>query len=723
MASNSIISVTSPLGADAFTLTELRGREELGALFHYEVQLVSARTGIKLTDLVGQDMTVTFDAIEGQQRHIHGFVTKAVGTGKDGRHFTYQVTLEPWLAFLTRNKNCRIFQNTTVPDILKKVLRERGIPEMEEALSGTYSTHEYVVQYRESDFNFLSRLMEREGIYYFFKHDKGKHTLVLADSYGAHQATPGWDKLPYYPPTHTARRERDHIDDWSFSHTMQTANIVLNDYDFKRPSADLNAKVFGNSEHEHDEYETYDYPGEYYDNAPGDHLAGVRFDEARVQTKLFQGSGTVRGLAVGALFTLAEHPRDDQNKEYLVTQANLQLVAGDHDSSGRGDGADLVRCGFNAIEGSKPFRTQRSTPRPLVHGPQTAKVVGKGGKEIWTDEFGRVKVQFHWDREGKSDENSSCWVRVSQVMAGAGWGAMHVPRIGQEVVVSFLEGDPDRPLITGRVYNGTNKPPFGLPGKGMVSGMKSDSTPGGGGNNEISLDDTKGTELINIHGQYDMTTTIEHDQTDTIHNNRTTTVDVNDTENVGAEQSITIGANQTQTVIANQTETVGGNQVITVAGNHALTVGQASAETIALAKALTIGAAYQVSVGAVMNLTVGGAVMQEVGAGKMVTIAGESLEKIGGGKSITIGKELMLKAGTDGAINIGQKLGLNAGDDLGISGKKKGIIKLADELTIKVGSAEIIMKKNGDITIKGKKITIDASGDVIIDGKSIKHKP
>ncbi|MFT3925143.1 MAG: type VI secretion system tip protein TssI/VgrG [Myxococcales bacterium] len=713
------VTVESVLGPDVFLLEHLHGREELSTPFSYAVTLLSLKSDIKLSQLLGQAMTITFQAAEDKPRYIHGHVTDMLAIGNHGGYFRYQLTLHPWIWFLSQTTNCRIFQEKTVPDILRDLLKERGIPAVDEQFTETYRVCEYTVQYRESDLNFISRLMEREGIYYFFRHEKDKHTLVLADNIGAHQPTPGWETVPYYPPNANMRRERDHIDEWSFGESVRSTQFVLNDYDFKRPRADLHAKVFAGGGYEHEDFEVYDYPGDYVEASDGARYAKVRFEEVRGQVKVAQGEGNVRGLSAGALFTLSEHPHDDQNVEHLITRTDLQLTVSGYESN-QGGAPAMVRCSLRAMESSQPFRAARVTPRPVMHGPQTAKVVGKSGEEIWTDDMGRIKVQFPWDRLGKSDEKSSCWIRVAQTMAGAGWGSMNLPRIGHEVVVAFLEGDPDRPLITGCVYNGVNNVPFGLPDGGMVSGMKSDSTPGGGGNNEISLNDTKGKEMISIHGQFDMVTTIDHDQTLTVHNNRTSTVDVDDTESVGANQTLSVGADQSLSVGANQKIDVTTNQTVSIGVDASLTIGNNSTEEVGTQKSLSIGALYDVSVGAAMNLSVGAALSEEVGGFKKVAVGASSSEDVTGGKSVSA-KKISESAKEDIALKAGKKIVLESGDDFGLNGKKKGVIEIADELTIKVGSAQITLKKNGDITLKGNKITLKGDSDLVVKGSKVKH--
>ncbi len=288
--------------------------------------------------------------------------------------------------------------------------------------------------------------------------EDGKHTLVLSDSISAHETVPGYEEVPYYPPEESERRERDHISDWSLNQLIQPGVYALNDYDFKKPKANLEVKSSVSREHDQAEFEIYDYPGEYKESSDGEGYVRARIEELQSQHEEVQGQGNVAGLMTGCLFKLINYPREDQNREYLITSSSYNLGPQEYESDFSSSGS-IFSCGITAIDKQQAFRAPRITPKPLVQGPQTAIVVGKAGEEIWTDEHGRVKVQFHWDRYGMEDENSSCWMRVSQVHAGKGFGGIDIPRIGEEVIVSCLEGDPDQPIITGRVYNSDNKPP------------------------------------------------------------------------------------------------------------------------------------------------------------------------------------------------------------------------------------------------------------------------
>jgi len=723
---NREIQIKTPLGDDVLLIHSMNGHEELGKLFEYHLELISDTTDADFNQLIGDTITVSLEVGVGRVRYFNGHISRFAQTGISGHTANYQATVVPWFWFLTQTSDCRIFQNMTVPDIIKEVFREAGYTDFEDTLSGNYRNWVNCVQYRESDFSFINRLMEQEGIYYFFKHEEDKHTLVLADGYSSHEPVEGYEDVSYHPPAGSTVIKEEHLYAWEVAQQLQPGAYVYQDFDFTAPKKDLLAQSNKKRDHAKADLEIYDYPGEYKEFSDGDQYSRIRLEEIQANHLRANGKGDARGLTVGGLFTLTDHPREDQNLEYLIVSAHYTLMAGDY-GSGSGGGDKVYACDINVINAQEPFRPLRTTHRPLVQGPQTAIVVGPSGEEIWTDEHGRVKVQFHWDRYGEANENSSCWIRVSQVHAGKGFGGIDVPRIGEEVIVSFLEGDPDRPIITGRVYNGDNKPPNGLPAAAMISGMKTNSTPGGGGDNTIMLDDTKGNELIRVHGQFDMDTTVDNDLREHVLNNRSRDVAVdetisignNRTEDVGNDETTTIGNNRTETVGANETISIGSNRSVTIGSNKSETIAINKAETIGVAKELTIGGAYQVTVGAAMNETIGAAKAEEIGGIKSVNVGVNSSENIGGNKSVSAGKDISESAGKDVSVSAGKKMSLSSGDDFSISGGKKGVIEIADELTIKCGKAVIVMKKNGDITINGKKIVVKASGDIVMKGKKI----
>ncbi len=626
---NREIRLKTPLGDDVLLLCTMSGREELGKLFEYQLELVSDTTDADFNQLIGDTITVSLEVGVGRVRYFNGHISRFAQTGISGHTANYQATVVPWFWFLTQTTDCRIFQNMSVPDIIKEVFREAGYTDFEDTLSGSYRSWVNCVQYRENDFNFINRLMEQEGIYYFFKHEEDKHTLVLADSYSSHEPVEGYEEVSYHPPIESAVIEEEHLYAWEVTQQLQPGTFVHKDFDFTAPKKDLLAESNKQRDHAKADLEIYDYPGEYKEFSDGDQYSRIRLEEIQANHLRGNGHGDARGLTVGGLFKLSDHPREDQNIEYLIVSASYKLEAGDYGSGG--GGGQVYSCDINVINAQEPFRPLRTTPRPLVQGPQTAIVVGPSGEEIWTDEHGRVKVQFHWDRYGEANENSSCWMRVSHPWAGKGWGAIAIPRIGQEVIVSFMEGDHDRPIITGRVYNDDNMPPYDLPANATQSGVKTRSSMGGTGEhfNELRFEDKKGSEEIYIHAEKDQNNVVENDETTRVGHDRT--------ENVGN----------------NETTTIGGNQVETIKKNKA--------ESILIAKALSVGAGYQISVGASKNETVGLSSTEQVGILRQ-TIVGKRYEIVCGKTKFTMN--------ADGTILLeGVKIAINGAQQVEINGK------------------------------------------------------
>jgi type VI secretion system secreted protein VgrG len=740
------VTVTTPLGPDALAFQSMDGREALGELFEYSVYLSSEDPNVMLTDLLGQTISVTLQLPEGKERNVHGYVTAFEFVAHGRPAALYKATVRPWLWLLTQTTDCRIFQNQSIPDIVKQVFRDNDFEDFEDCLSGEYSAKEYIVQYRESDFNFVSRLLEETGIYYYFRHTADAHTLVLADSYAAHEATSGYETLPYYPPDDHRSALEEYVDDWRLVQSITPGSVALRDFDFERPRANLTALTSSSKDYVHSDFEVYDYPGDYLVRSHGEDLARLRLEQRQKTFERADGRTNARGLVVGALFSLTEHPRDDQNREYLVTFARVAL-RGHELQSGDSSDSPIFTGEFTVIPSTVPYRTTPRAKKPVMDGPQTATVVGAAGEEIWTDKYGRVKLQFHWDREGASDENSSCWVRVSQAWAGSNWGSIHLPRIGQEVIVDFLEGDPDRPIVTGRVYNANNMVPYALPGNQTRSGIKSRSTKGGAvpNANEIRFEDRKGSEEFFIQAEKDLNSVVKNNETASVGADRSRTVGANDTLSVGknrkadvgvnetitigADESLTVGGNETIAVTGNdtvsiggdETLSVGGNQSASVAGNDSTTVGGNQtllvagnrSETVAAAEEITVGGARAVTVGGAQAVTIGGSLAENVGGSVSIHVGGKRSEAVGSDESVSIAGGQTVTVGKKGALKITQQLVIDAGE----------------EIVLKAGEASITLKKNGDIVLKGKNLSSDASGkvsvkaasDLVLKGSKISH--
>jgi type VI secretion system secreted protein VgrG len=644
--------VTSPLGPDKLLFYRMTAHERLGRLFEFHLEVLSENPAIALHDVVAQPLGVHVEPPEGTPRHFHGLVTQFRLAGTLGRLARYSATVRPWLWFLTRTADCKIFQAMTVPDIIQAVFRDLGFTDFESKLSGTYRTWDYCVQYRESDFDFVSRLMEQEGIYYYFRHEEAKHTLVLSDAIGAHEPAPGCAEVPFYPPTAHARRERDHLFEWSVFQEVQSGSYSLKDFDFEKPKANLLVVKQASPARTHPQasHEVYDYPGEYVVAADGENYAKARIEERQWQYEQVQGKGTALGLAVGSLFTLTGYDvREDQNREYLIVESTHRLQAAEYETSGAAASEVGGQCDITAIPSSQPFRTPCLTSKPTISGPQTAIVVGPSGEEIWTDKYGRVKVQFHWDRYGTSNENSSCWVRVSQLWAGKQWGGIHIPRIGHEVIVDFLEGDPDRPIITGRVYNADAMPPYALPDNQTQSGIKSRSSKQGTADNfnELRFEDLKDQEEVYFHAEKNFNRVVENndtlkvgfekadkgDQTIEIHNNQKLVIG-ND-KSADGSQTIEIWKDRTTTIKeGHETLTIKkGNRTETIeTGNDSLTITKGNrTETIDKGNdSLTVSQGNQ-------SITISqGDQTVTISAGKNVTEAGTSIELKVGQSSIKL---------------------------------------------------------------------------------------
>lgn len=726
---NRLIAVDTPLGPDVLLLRGFTGQESISRLFSFELDLLSTDPEIKFENIIGQKATIRVKLGKEKERYFHGVISRFMQTGSDVGLANYRATMVPSLWFLTRTADCRIFQGKKIPDIIQEIFKENGITDIKTVLKAAYEPRDYCVQYRETDFNFVSRLMEQYGIFYFFEHEEKKHTVVLSDDLSSHQPCSEQSTVSWNPQGSDSLDE-DVITGFQWEETFRSGKYAVTDYNFETPSTSLRAEVKTQIEvGGNGKYEIYDYPGEYGKKAEGDAVAKIRMQEEEAQYRVMSGSGTARVFTTGYQFTLQDYVRKDVNGDYVLTQVRHVASIGNAyttEAAGAGAESDYTNS-FTCIPAKRPFRPPQVTPKPMVQGPQTAVVVGKSGEEIWTDKYGRVKVQFHWDRYGKKNESSSCWVRVSQNWAGKQWGAMFIPRIGQEVIVEFLEGDPDQPIITGRVYNAEEMPPYALPANQTQSGVKSNSSKGGGGSNELRFEDKKGSEEIYLHGQKDWNIVIEndkgqsvgHDETLSVSNNRTKTVGVDQSETIGSNKAIKVGSNHTETIGANKSMTVGGNHTETISGAEAITVTMASAHTTGLARALSIGAAYQVTVGGAMNESVGGLKAEEIGGLKSVNVVGNSSETTQANKSTDATGNISEKAGKDIAMDAGKNVTTNATDNISDTAGKKLLLDAGDEITIQTGSARIQLKKNGDIVIEGKKISVNASGDIVMKGKKI----
>lgn len=664
---NTYLTVTTPLGADVLMLTSMHGEEGMSSLFYFDLEMVSTDAGLDFSQIVGKSVTVSLSLDDSTARSINGVVTRFVQTGGNLNFATYHAEMRPWLWWLTLRTDSRIFQEKTTPDIIKAVFSDLGFTDYRVATSATYTAREYCVQYQESAFDFISRLMEEDGIFYFFEHEDGKHTLVLADASSANAACPNLAKARFHPAS-GSQNEFDIVYRWSLEQQAVPKTFSTEDFNFETPSAQLLAKKEGSA----GRMEVYEYPGGYKAKGAGDGIAAIRLQELQHPALTMRGDSYCRAFVPGYKFALTGHFREDMNTDYV-----LRRVA--HSAT-----HEAYSNTFDAYPLSVPFRPPRITPRARVMGAQTATVVGKSGEEIWTDKYGRVKVQFHWDQQGKKDENSSCWVRVAHGWAGQGWGMMFLPRMGQEVIVSFLEGDPDRPIITGSVYNAEKTVPYALPGEQTKSTIMGYSSKGGGGNNEIRFEDKKDSEEVYVHAQKDMTIKVEndrkkdvlHDEINTIKNDRTTTIQEGNEKLVVSKGDRTV-----QVETGKETHEVKGERLLTVTGNETH----------------TDKADYTQNVTGKYTLKVTGDLLIDVTGTVTIKSASSVTNQAGTELTNKAGTALTNKAGTDlkndAGMNLTNKAGMNLTNDAGIQLQNKAAASQTVDgggmLTLKGGLVKI----------------------------------
>ena len=501
----------TPLGEDTLVLARFDGQEGLGQLFEFTVEALSIEADISLDAVIGRNCAVTYHAF-GVERSFNGVCVEARWLGPRNTYFGYRLVLRPWFWLLSRTSDCRIFENKSVLDIIKTVFGDRGFNDFRDATTSSYQKIDYCVQYRETDIDFVCRLMEQYGIYYYFEHSEDKHTLVLADSRSSDVSVPNLDTLPFVALAGSDRHAFQHVSEWVADRRLRTGKIELKDYDYLKPNAKLLSDADGSASYTHGQMELYDYPGRYTEQDEGDTFARIQLEAEQAQDHRRLAFGDAPSLFPGGLTRLKDQVKSSENIEYLVVGANHHIVVEQYRTGSSGPADQSYQGSYEFLPSDQPFRMPIVTPKPFVHGPQTAKVVGKSGEEIDVDEHGRILVQFYWDRK----KMQSCRVRIAQVWSGKQWGGIFIPRIDMEVVVEFVEGDPDRPLVTGTVYNGNNKVPYDLPDNKTIAGWKSDSSKGHGGYNELIFEDKKRSEKIGVHAQKDLEVVVLNKETRTI---------------------------------------------------------------------------------------------------------------------------------------------------------------------------------------------------------------
>jgi type VI secretion system secreted protein VgrG len=733
------MTVTTPLDPDVLLLLGFSAYEAISQPFNLELNLAAVdQTRVVFEKLLGRKITVNVTAPKGQKRYFNGIcISLTQATRGSTEHTLFRMRVAPYVWLLTRRARSRIFQNESVPEILRKVL---DIPDVTIDLEGTYQPRTYCVQYRETDFNFASRLMEEEGIYYYFKHKADGHEMILSDKAAFPELQPG--EL-IYQQTEGTSVEEERISSWQKRQHLRSLKVTLRDYHFEMPentleaSQDIQSAVnVGKVSHtlkigEPDDLEVYDWPGEYSHRfdaidrggserpqelrkllKDNERTAKIRIEQEAGESIVIEGTSRYRHLAVGQTITMQERVTapyagsfSDDGKYVLTSIQHSGQIGESYRSS---DTLDIVyQNNFTCIPAGLPYRPRRVTPKPVITSTQTAVVVGPTGEEIYTDEYGRVKVHFHWDREGQKNAYSSCWIRVGTAWADNRWGAIHIPRVGQEVIVAFEEGNPDRPIIIGCVYNAAKMPPYTLSKRKMVSGIKSNSYQGGGGYNEFVMDDTKSSELIRVHAQHDMDATIEHDSRELVVHNCHLIVGGQPGESEGGDLREDIYNDRHEHIHRDRVEHVEGNLHLTVgngqprSGNVDVLIARTKKERIEGDSHEHVKGARKEAVGGSFALSVGGDRSEAVGGTQHFQVRGDRNEKVNGTQSLVVGTSQQEKVGQNHALEAGTEIHLKAG--------MKVVIEAGAQLSLK-GPGGFVDIGPAGVTIQGTMVLINSGG-------------
>jgi len=680
---NRQLILETTLGKDVLLLTSFSGREEISRLFSYHLEAFSEKDSIPAKDIVGKNVTFKVRLPDDSFRFFNGFVNRFSAGARETGYRRYELEVVPWLWFLTRTADCRIFQNKTIPEIIEQIFKDLGFSDYDiSEIKGQHEKWVYCVQYRETDFNFVSRLMEEEGIFYYFKHEDGKHTMVLADQKGAYKACP--EREVEYEYSYSTRAMEDRLTAWEHEYQYTPGKWAQTEYNFEdhphRAERTPSNLMMSNEQtsvqlDKIDNYEVYDYPGEYDNKGEGNNYTKLRMEEDEVPHDVVHGSATCKTFAVGGKFKVKKHDcKAEEGKTFVVTSIQHSATESSEYGGGEGIGEDYSNT-FTCIPDSVTFRPERITPKPVVQGVQTGVVTGPDGEEIWPDKYGRVKVQFPWDREGKRDEKTSCWIRCMQTSAGKGWGSMFIPRIGQEVIITFLEGDPDRPLITGLVYNADQMPPYTLPDEKTKSYIKTNSSKGGDGYNELRFEDKNDKEQIFIHAQKDMDTRVLNNSTERIIANRHQIIGWEKDGKKGGDQREMVYRDKDLKVHRNQTEHIGGDMKLLVGG-------------------IDDGEGNQ-------DIVLKGDKKELIEKNSHLHVKVDRNEKIDNDQSLTVGNNQQEKVGMKHALEAGQEIHLKAG--------MKVVIEAGLQMTIK-GPGGFVDIGPAGVTIQGTMVNINSGG-------------
>jgi len=675
------LKVLPPSGAARdLSISEIEGEEKISALFNYRLRLRSADNDIDFAKMVGSNMAVSIEQDNEEIKYINGVITRFQQGDSDEYYSTYFAEIRPWLWQLSLTVDSRIFQNQTALEIIKDVFSNLGFSDYRDKTKESFAQREYCVQYQETALDFVTRLMEDEGIWYFHEHTKSKHTLVLANTPDTHEDCPGFPGARYMK-IEKPIKDDTLIESAKLEEQLITSKYAAKDYHFETPDTDLKISVDSRKKLAGD-YEIYDYPGGFSKTDDGDKIIKRRLEAHEVTSQVLHGKSYCRAFTTGYKFELDDHYRPEVNRGYVLRSLYIHATSKRYTNS------------FVAFPDDVPFRPQRWVKRPKIYGTQTAIVVGESGEEIFPDEYGRVKVQFHWDREGKKDEKSSCWVRVAQMWAGKGWGSMFIPHIGSEVVVSFLEGNPDKPIIIGSVYNATQTVPYELPGEKTKSTIKTWSAEDGKAPNEIRFEDKADKQELYLHAQKDHVILVQNDR-----------------------KLEVIGKEDTKIKLDRTTFIEEGNESLTVTkGDRTIEISEGN-ETYKVAKGtrdLTIKDAE--------THTNEAGYTQKVAKDYVLKVDGNLEIDVGGTITIKSGKSFDTEAGTDMTNTAKMNLTNDAGKDLTNKAKMNLVNDAGMDLTNKA-TMNLDNKATMNLTNKGNmNVTNDAGLQLVMKGTMVEMK-
>lgn len=701
------------LGPEVLRVVRLQGTEGISRPYEFTIDCACDDPALDLASVVGEPALLSFRGPE-TDRWVHGIVSEFERTGRGRELTSYSARLVPKAWVLGLRRNSRVFPPKTTPQILEEVFKDAGLTtdDFEILTTRTYKERKYCVQYRETDLDFVTRMMEKEGMFYFFRQTEERHVLVVTDNAGKCEPIPVGPSIPFEEGG-SGLLGPDQITAFRFAVSLCPVGYILRDFDFKKPARPLAAEKGEVSE----KLTCYDYPGDFPDEGLGGEYARIRLEEERAEARLGRGEGVCRWFLPGHRFTLEGHPRAELNDEYLILRVEHEAVqpgAGGVDDTAGGEEPEVpYRNVFECVPSSLPYRAPRVTPEPKVEGPQTAVVTGPSGEEIHTDELGRVKIKFPWDRRGAEDDTTSHWVRVSQNWGGAGWGSIFIPRVGQEVVVEHLEGNPDRPIVTGRLYNGERPPPYPLPDKKTVSTIMSQTSPGGGSSNEVRFEDQSGGMGFFVHASKDMNLDVLDAKTESVAANETLSVGGDQTLKVAVDESVAIGGNRTTKIGGKDTWRILGSRTVEVQGSQAEKVGSLKNEVVIASATENVSGNLTSNVGAAAAWIVTGSIDESVSGSKSI-MCGTHIRRVNGNDSLESGATRAL---TCAAYVIKAKAGVSLTAKGAASIAVGGVFKVNAANAVFEGEDKVVLRAGGatievlpsSITISGVTIKVDSS--------------